>query len=195
MSTEVPGSGQPDPGMDDPSPDGFVLRMLLGSQLRRLREAAGITPEQAGYEIRASRSKLSRMEAGRVGFKARDAADLLTLYGVTDEQERSRLVVRGGAQALIALSLTPHGRLNHSVNTTGILTVVRVRGADPRNPVVQVWTRLCRFGEASRDEDRSADSIGPHGRRRRVPRWDVGGGDGPHGANEGRGDERGLFHP
>jgi hypothetical protein len=85
--------------MDDPSLDGFVLRMLLGSQLRRLREAASITPEQAGYEIRASRSKISRMETGRVGFKARDVADLLVLYGVGDEQERSRfldLVERSG---------------------------------------------------------------------------------------------------
>ena len=86
MSTEVPGGEQPDPGMDDPSLDGFVLRMLLGSQLRRLREAANVTPDQAGYEIRASRSKISRMETGRVGFKPRDVADLLTLYGVTDNK-------------------------------------------------------------------------------------------------------------
>ena len=92
MSTEVPGGEQPDPGMDDPSLDGFVLRMLLGSQLRRLRETANVTPEQAGYEIRASRSKISRMETGRVGFKPRDVADLLTLYGVTDNEERSRFL-------------------------------------------------------------------------------------------------------
>jgi Domain of unknown function (DUF5753)/Helix-turn-helix domain len=99
MNTEVPGGEQPDSGLDDPSLDGFVLRMLLGSQLRRLREAASITPEQAGYEIRASRSKISRMETGRVGFKARDVADLLVLYGVGSEQERSRfldLVERSG---------------------------------------------------------------------------------------------------
>jgi transcriptional regulator with XRE-family HTH domain len=63
-----------------------AVRMLLGSQLRRLREAAGIAPEEAGYSIRASRSKISRMEHGRVSFKPRDIADLLTLYGVTDEQ-------------------------------------------------------------------------------------------------------------
>jgi transcriptional regulator with XRE-family HTH domain len=76
--------------MEDAQVDGFVLRMMLGSQLRRLREAADITPEQAGYEIRASRSKISRLETGRVGFKARDVTDLLTLYGVTDEQARSK---------------------------------------------------------------------------------------------------------
>ena len=61
-----------------------VLRILLGAQLRRLREGKGITREAAGYEIRSSESKISRMELGRVGFKERDVADLLTLYGVTD---------------------------------------------------------------------------------------------------------------
>jgi len=92
MNTGGPGGMQPDPGMDDTQVDGFVLRMLLGSQLRRLREAASVTPEQAGYEIRASRSKISRLETGRVGFKARDVTDLLTLYGVTDEQRRSKFL-------------------------------------------------------------------------------------------------------
>jgi transcriptional regulator with XRE-family HTH domain len=65
--------------------------MLLGTQLRRLREAAGITPEQAAYEIRGSRSKISRMETGRGRFKDRDLMDLLAFYGVTDEQLRSTL--------------------------------------------------------------------------------------------------------
>jgi transcriptional regulator with XRE-family HTH domain len=69
-----------------------VLRMLLGTQLRKLREAAGITPERAGYEIRASRSKISRVEHGRVGFKERDVADLLTLYGVTDAEVHRRML-------------------------------------------------------------------------------------------------------
>jgi len=31
---------------------------------------------------------MSRLELGRVGYKQRDVADLLTLYGVVDEQER-----------------------------------------------------------------------------------------------------------
>lgn len=69
-----------------------VLRILLGAQLRRLREASGISTEQAGYEIRGSHSKISRMELGRVGFKERDVADLLTLYGVSDPDERAPLL-------------------------------------------------------------------------------------------------------
>jgi len=66
--------------------------MLLGSQLRRLREARGVTREAAGYSIRASESKISRMELGRVSFKTRDVEDLLTLYGITDDAERNALV-------------------------------------------------------------------------------------------------------
>jgi len=66
--------------------------MLLSIQLHRFREAAGVSPEQAGYEIRASRSKISRMENGRVRFKERDVTDLLTLYGVTDEKTRAGMV-------------------------------------------------------------------------------------------------------
>jgi transcriptional regulator with XRE-family HTH domain len=63
-------------------------RLVLGSQLRRLREASGVSRADAGYSIRGSGSKISRMELGRVGFKERDVADLLSLYGVTNDQER-----------------------------------------------------------------------------------------------------------
>jgi len=69
-----------------------VLRILLGAQLRRLREAQGLTREAAGYTIRASESKMSRLELGRVSFKERDVADLLILYGVTDADERDALL-------------------------------------------------------------------------------------------------------
>ena len=76
-----------EPGSGGPT----VLRILLGAQLRRLREAKRISLEEAGNVIRASHSKISRLETGRVGFKDRDIADLLTLYGVTDEAERQAL--------------------------------------------------------------------------------------------------------
>lgn len=66
--------------------------MVLGTHLRRLREDRGVTRDVAGWEIRASESKISRMELGRVSFKERDVADLLTLYDVTDEAEREALL-------------------------------------------------------------------------------------------------------
>ncbi|MPY58463.1 helix-turn-helix domain-containing protein [Streptomyces spongiae] len=70
----------------------MVPRLALGARLRRLREERHISPEAAGHVIRASRSKISRMEGGRHGCKPRDVADLLTLYGVTDEAERASLL-------------------------------------------------------------------------------------------------------
>jgi transcriptional regulator with XRE-family HTH domain len=69
-----------------------VRRLQLGARLRSLRLARGVTRDQAGYEIRASESKISRMELGRVSFKERDVVDLLKLYGVEDDGERERLL-------------------------------------------------------------------------------------------------------
>lgn len=82
MSTEQLGGGSV--GSASPGSGSMMRRILLGSQLRRLRESLGFTREEAGYSIRASESKISRMELGRVSFKERDVADLLTLYGVKD---------------------------------------------------------------------------------------------------------------
>src|SRR5258708_7356613 len=75
-----PGSGGP-----------TLLRILLGAQLRRLRAARGLAVDDAGRVIGASHSKMSRLETGRVGFKDQDIAALLTLYGVTDKQQRDAL--------------------------------------------------------------------------------------------------------
>lgn len=69
-----------------------ALRIMLGAHLRQMREDAGITRADAGWEIRSSESKVSRMELGRVGFKERDVADLLTLYGLKEGPERTRLL-------------------------------------------------------------------------------------------------------
>ena len=69
-----------------------VQRLVLGGHLRRLREDAGITTEQAALVIRGSHSKISRMEHGRVAFKERDISDLLTMYGVGTGDEREALL-------------------------------------------------------------------------------------------------------
>jgi hypothetical protein len=92
MNTVPPSRERPGHGQEEPAGEATVLRMLLGAQLRRLRETAGIPAEKAGYEIRASRSKISRMETGRVGFKLRDIEDLLALYGLHDEKERAKIL-------------------------------------------------------------------------------------------------------
>ena len=93
MTTRRPESGAAVRDMmASPAGGPTALRIMLGAQLRRLREAKRITLEEAGYVIRASGSKMSRLETGRVGFKSRDIADLLTLYGVTDVREREALL-------------------------------------------------------------------------------------------------------
>jgi hypothetical protein len=69
-----------------------VRRLQLGGHLRALRRAKGLTRDQAGYTIRASESKISRMELGRVSFKERDVTDLLKLYGVDDPAEHRRVL-------------------------------------------------------------------------------------------------------
>lgn len=76
-------------------------RIILGAQLRRLRESAGISRADAGYAIRGSESKISRLELGRVGFKSRDVADLLTMYGVTKPADR---------EAVLALAMQSNER-------------------------------------------------------------------------------------
>src|SRR5215472_5390611 len=70
-----------------------ALRITLGAQLRRLREASGLTTEEAAEAIRATHSKISRLERGRSSAKQRDVADLLSLYGVTGEAEREEMLM------------------------------------------------------------------------------------------------------
>lgn len=84
------------PGGDAPPADAgagpLALRMSLGAQLRRHRETAGVSREDAAYVLRASAPKISRMELGRVRLKEHDVLDLLTRYGVRDEGQRAHFV-------------------------------------------------------------------------------------------------------
>lgn len=68
------------------------LRRQAGRVLRRLREQAGLTQEEAGKPIRISKSKLSRIEQGHLpGYN--DFLALLDRYGVltTDYDEYVRM--------------------------------------------------------------------------------------------------------
>jgi transcriptional regulator with XRE-family HTH domain len=87
--------------VDPPEPSGrpgdhrggpTARRIMLGARLRRLREAAEISRAEAGFAIRGSESKISRLELGRVSFKVRDVTDLLTMYGVTDPEKRETVL-------------------------------------------------------------------------------------------------------
>jgi transcriptional regulator with XRE-family HTH domain len=74
-----------------------AVRMLLGTRLRKLREAAGVSREDAGYAIRSSESKISRLELGRTGCKLRDVSDLLDLYRVGEGERATLLAMAGSA--------------------------------------------------------------------------------------------------
>jgi transcriptional regulator with XRE-family HTH domain len=69
-----------------------VLRILLGTQLRRLRESREISARDAASAIRGSESKISRIELGRTTVREIDISDLLDLYGVHDQAEREELL-------------------------------------------------------------------------------------------------------
>jgi transcriptional regulator with XRE-family HTH domain len=71
-----------------------VLRILLGTQLRRLRESRGISAQAAAKAIRGSESKISRIELGRNAIREIDVLDLLTFYGV-GPVEREQLLAQG----------------------------------------------------------------------------------------------------
>ncbi|WP_055531937.1 helix-turn-helix domain-containing protein [Streptomyces graminilatus] len=77
-----------------------VRRRRLGSELRKLREGAGVGLEQAAETLECSRSKISRIELGYLGIRVRDVRDLLASYGVKDDEllERLTALARDGSK-------------------------------------------------------------------------------------------------
>jgi transcriptional regulator with XRE-family HTH domain len=73
-----------------------VPRLLLGTRLRRLREARGISARDAAAAIRGSESKISRIELGKSAVREVDVMDLLRLYEVADHAERDGLLALAG---------------------------------------------------------------------------------------------------
>ncbi len=63
----------------------------LGSELRRLRESASKTTDDASSALKCSRAKISRIETGVVGIRRLDLGILLDLYGVTEPRDRDAL--------------------------------------------------------------------------------------------------------
>ncbi|MBN1170754.1 MAG: helix-turn-helix domain-containing protein, partial [Micromonosporaceae bacterium] len=63
-----------------------IRQRRLAAELKRLREASGLTLEQVADQIGISRSSLSRVENALVGAKLPVVKALLQLYGVQQGQ-------------------------------------------------------------------------------------------------------------
>ncbi|MFJ9717456.1 helix-turn-helix domain-containing protein [Streptomyces sp. NPDC101213] len=93
MSAESPRVSRLEPYLNRTEPAPTLLKMLVGVQLAGIREAAGLSQDQAARELGFSPAKLSRIEAGK-GRRPPAEADvraLLDLYG-TDAYEASVLL-------------------------------------------------------------------------------------------------------
>lgn len=68
-----------------------VSRLQLGRELRRLREAAGVSRDSAAAELECSTSKVSKIETGKATIRAGEVKVLLDRYGVEDRDDVLRL--------------------------------------------------------------------------------------------------------
>ena len=76
-----------------------IQRRRLGIALKRAREAAGLTQDEAGELIDAGGSKISRLELGQSGIRLPELSILLSRYGVPDEEVAVlRELARAGRQ-------------------------------------------------------------------------------------------------
>lgn len=64
-------------------------RRLFGTRLRRFRESAGFTLEDAAGILECDRSKISRIEAGQRGISHEDLSALLAAYAVPYSQRNA----------------------------------------------------------------------------------------------------------
>lgn len=69
-----------------------VRRRRVGSEFKRLREAADVSMETAADRIGGDKSKISRQENGRQSVSKLEAEALLDLYGVQDQRLRTALI-------------------------------------------------------------------------------------------------------
>lgn len=74
------------------SPDPEIQKRRIRRALRRYRERAEMTLQQAADELDWSMSKVIRIELGTVTVSSGDLRALLSLYGVTDQDTMNDLV-------------------------------------------------------------------------------------------------------
>ena len=70
-----------------------VRRRLLGAALREYRESLGFKLDEAARILDCDRSKVSRIETGERGIRAKELRELLTEYGVPAAEQEALLAV------------------------------------------------------------------------------------------------------
>ncbi|MGH3426730.1 MAG: helix-turn-helix domain-containing protein [Mycobacteriales bacterium] len=75
-----------------------VRRKQLGAELRRLRQDARISMEEAAAALDCARSKVSHIETGRYGPRKPDLEVLLRLYGALDKLDTLEELRREGTK-------------------------------------------------------------------------------------------------
>jgi transcriptional regulator with XRE-family HTH domain len=70
-----------------------VRRRLLGSALREYRESLGYNLDEAARILECDRSKISRIETGERGIRAKELRELLTEYGVPAIEQEALLAI------------------------------------------------------------------------------------------------------
>ncbi|MFJ9587211.1 helix-turn-helix domain-containing protein [Streptomyces acidicola] len=114
-----------------------VRQARLGSELRKLREAAGMAAREAGAFLGGNQAQISHIEAGRWGVSAERVRRLATLYSASDARLVDALCamaderVRGwweGYQGVLAPGFLHLAELEHHATYLRSLNVVNVPG-------------------------------------------------------------------
>src|SRR5579864_5126138 len=90
-----------------PSPE--TLRLVLATELKRLRLRAALNVKQVAASLEWSQTKVSRIESGATSISVVDLRALLFLYDISDEDQISNLeaIARAAKQLLKSEQINP----------------------------------------------------------------------------------------
>ncbi|WP_198044197.1 helix-turn-helix domain-containing protein [Actinoalloteichus sp. GBA129-24] len=85
----------------------MIQRLVLGAELRELREASRITPEEAATSLRWYNTKISKIEHGDAKLTEGDVSKLLALYDASEATaDRVRLLAKEARRKVPAARVT-----------------------------------------------------------------------------------------
>ncbi|MGI8308759.1 helix-turn-helix domain-containing protein [Saccharopolyspora hattusasensis] len=90
---------------NDPGP--LVQRLVLGAELRELRESFGLSADEAAVQLGWYRNKISKIETGESKLSHKDAQALVALYGAKDNAVEKVLVLAKEARRKVPPTRVP----------------------------------------------------------------------------------------